>query len=169
MLGGPCAELLQPDYSAARLCLLLVYNYLHIMNKNLKYSLPLLAAVTLNYVAQIPYYIHQYYIVRHVPPSLPGTFLLLLTLLWFLAGYIMFIGDGKYGKGLLLSFLATQVLFYGHAIILGLITGGGALAQLKTHSLFLFVIFLIGYINFGTAAYYLAWLSKYKSNPKVAF
>jgi hypothetical protein len=138
------------------------------MNKNLKYSLPLLAAVAINYLAQIPYYIHQYYIGRHLSPAWPGTFLLLLTALWFLAGYTRFISSKKYGRGLLLSFLATQVLFYGHAIIFGLINGGGAVAQLKTHSPFLFVIFLIGYINFGVAACYLVWLLKNKSNTKAA-
>jgi len=136
------------------------------MNKNLKYTLPLLAAVSLNYLAQIPYYIHQYYIGRHLAPSLPGTFLLLLTLLWFLAGYSMFSRGKKYGRGLLLSFLAAQVLFYGHAIVFGLVSGGGAVAQLKTHNPFLFVIFLIGYINFGAAVYYSVWILK--SNPKVA-
>lgn len=138
------------------------------MNHNLKHSLPLLVAVALNYLAQIPYYMHQYYIGRHISPSWPGTLLLLLTLLWFLAGYIRFISGKKYGRGLLLSFLATQVLFYGHAIIFGLVNGSGAVAQLKTHSPFLFVVFLIGYINFGVAAYYVVKLLQNKSNPKAA-
>ncbi|HXR49914.1 MAG TPA: hypothetical protein VN778_02715 [Verrucomicrobiae bacterium] len=134
------------------------------MNRSLKYLLPLLVVVVLNYLAQIPYYFHQYYIGRHLAPSWPGTVLLLFTFLWFLAGYTRFVTSKQYGVGLLLSFLAAQVLFYGHAIIFGLINGGGAVAQLKTHSPFLFVIFLIGYINFGVAAYYLVRLLKDKSN-----
>lgn len=157
-------NLLQLDY-VTRPYLLLVYNYLHTMNKNVKYTLPLLVAVMLNYVAQIPYYIHQYYVGRHLAPSLPGTFLLLFTLVWFLAGYAMLTRGEKYGRGLLLSFLAAQVLFYGHAVVFGLVSGGGAVAQLKTHSPFLFTIFLIGYINFAAAAYYLFWLMKNKNNP----
>ena len=135
------------------------------MNRSLKYSLPLLAAVVLNYLAQVPYYIHQYYVGRHIAPSWPGTALLLLTLLWFLAGYIMYVANKKHGKGILLSFLAAQVLFYGHAITFGLINGGGAVAQLKTHSQFLFVIFLIGYINFGVAACYTVWLLQKQKQP----
>lgn len=95
------------------------------MNKRLKYTLPLVFVVALNYLAQIPYYIHQYYIGRHIPPSWPGTLLLLLTLLWFLAGYLMFIRSKRYGRGLLLSFLGAQVLFYGHSVVFGLIDGGG--------------------------------------------
>lgn len=130
------------------------------MNKNLKHTFPLIVYVVLNYLAQIPYYIHQYYIGRHIPPSLPGVLLLLLTLLWFLAGYTLFIKGKRYGRGLLISFLTAQVLFYGHSIIFGLVNGGGAVAQLKTHSPFLLVIFLIGYLNFLVAAYYMYWLIK---------
>jgi hypothetical protein len=80
----------------------------------------------------------------------------------------MFVRDKKYGKGLLLSFLAAQVLFYGHAIIFGLINGGGIVAQLKTHSPFLFVIFLIGYLNFTVAGYYLVRFLRKKGNTGTA-
>jgi hypothetical protein len=126
-----------------------------------KQRLPiLLVAVLLNYATQIPYYLHQYYFPRHLLPNFVGVALLSATLVWFLVGYIMFVRDKKYGKGLLLSFLASQVLFYGHAIAFGLINGGGAVAQLKTHSQFLFVIFLIGYVNFAVVVYYSVLLLK---------
>lgn len=95
-------------------------------------------------------------------PSWPGVLLLSLTLLWFIAGYMSYVSGKRYGKGLLMSFLAAQVLFYGHAIVFGFMNGSGAEAQLKTHSPFLFVIFLIGYINFAVAAWYLLWLAKVK-------
>ncbi len=127
----------------------------------------LLAAVLLNYAAQIPYYFHQYYFPRRIPPNFVGVALLSATFVWFLAGYGMFIGGKKYGKGLLLSFLAAQVLFYGHAIVFGLINGSGVVAQLKTPSPFLFVIFLIGYLNFVVAAYYLIRLLKEKSSTNI--
>lgn len=130
------------------------------MNKIVKHTLPLVLAVGINYAAQIPYYIHQYYIGQHLMPSFPGTALLLVTFLWFLVGYSLFIGGKKYGRGLLLSFLAAQIVFYGHAIVFGLINGSGIVAQLKTPSPFLFVIFLIGYINFVAAGYYLVQLLK---------
>lgn len=132
------------------------------MSKKQKAVLPLLAAVSLNYIAQIPYYLHQYYIGRHLMPSWPGTALLLMTLVWFLAGYTMYVKGQRYGKGVLISFLVAQVLFYGHAIVFGLVNGGGVVAQLTTHSPFLFVIFLIGYINFAVAAWYLIRLLRLK-------
>jgi len=131
------------------------------MNKNLQRTLPLLLAVGVNYMAQIPYYLHQYYIGRHLLPSLSGTAMLLLTFSWFVAGYVLFIRRKRYGRAVLLSFLAAQVVFYGHAIALGFINRGGIVAQFNTHSRFLFVIFLIGYINFAAAAYYLVRLSKW--------
>jgi len=77
----------------------------------------------------------------------------------------MYVANKKHGKGILLSFLAAQVLFYGHAIIFGLVNGSGAVAQLKTHSQFLFVIFLIGYINFGVTACYIVWLLQKQKQP----
>lgn len=116
----------------------------------------LLAVVLLNYAAQIPYYLHQYYYPRHLPPSLIGSVLLAITFIWFLLGYLWYVRGRRYGMGLLLSFLVTQVLFYGHSVVLGLFTGGGAVAQLETPSPFLLAIFLIGDINFVAAIYY-AW------------
>lgn len=130
------------------------------LNETQKATLPLLAAVGINYIAQVPYYLHQYYYKRHLMPSWPGTALLLFTLLWFIAGYYLYINDKKFGKGLLLSFLSAQVLFYGQAIIYGLINGSGAVAQLRTHSPFLFIIFLIGYVNFAVAAWYIFWIAR---------
>lgn len=122
----------------------------------------LLAAVLLNYIAQIPYYLHQYYFPRHLVPSLPGTAALVVTFAWFLVGYLGYITGKKYGLPVLLTFLATQVLFYGHAIILGILLGGGIVAQLQTHSPLLFVVFVIGYLNFAVAGYYLYWLIRHR-------
>ncbi len=147
----------------------IVYCRTIIATMAIKRHLPvLLAAVLLNYAAQIPYYLHQYYFPRHILPNFVGTALLTATLVWFLVGYSMFVRDKKYGKGLLLSFLVAQVLFYGHAIIFGLINESGIVAQLKTHSPFLFVIFLIGYINFAVAGYYFVRLLRKNSNATAA-
>jgi len=126
-------------------------------NKSLRI---LLAVVLLNYAAQIPYYLHRYYFSRHLPPSIPGSLLLTVTLVWFLAGYIRYRQGRSYGHGLLVSFLVTQVLFYGHSVLFGLFTSGGIVAQVRTNSPFLLIIFLIGYLNFVVAAYYVWWLVK---------
>lgn len=129
---------------------------------------PLVIAILVNYLAQIPYYLHQYYFPRHFAPSLLGVVLLTITLAWFIAGYVRYLQNKRYGWGLLLSFLLAQVLFYGHSIVLGLFTGGGIVAQMETPSRFLLVIFLIGYINFTVAAYYLVRFLRRKGDTGTA-
>lgn len=131
----------------------------------LKATAPLAAAVLLNYAAQLPYYLHQYYLPRHQAPSWPGAVLLGLTLVWFVVGYVRYLRGQPYGAGMLLAFLLAQVLFYGHSVALGLLTGGGAEAQLTTHSRFLLVIFSIGYVNFLVAACYVYWLARHGRRP----
>ena len=127
----------------------------------------LFSVVLLNYVAQIPYYLHQYYIPRHLPPSFIGSLLLVTTLAWFLVGYARYTAGKRYGWSILVAFLATQVLFYGHSVLLGLLSGGGVVAQLRTSSLFLLVIFLIGDLNFIVATYYLWLLVSRRKNAKM--
>ena len=90
--------------------------------------LPLLLTVLLKYVAQRPYYVHQYYFPHHATPSLTGALLLTFTFIWFLVGYGWFLYGTRYGRRLLLSFLLAQILFYGYSIILSLLTGARAVA-----------------------------------------
>ncbi|WP_206915906.1 hypothetical protein [Alicyclobacillus suci] len=54
-------------------------------------------AVILNYVAQVPYYFHQYYFPHHIAPNWSGVALLVLTLIWFLVGYFRFVDGKRYG------------------------------------------------------------------------
>lgn len=117
----------------------------------------LLYTVLINYAAQIPYYLHQYYFPYHAQPNWSGVALLALTFVWFLFGYVRYVRGKRYGWGLLLSFLVAQVIFYGYSVLLSFV-GGGALAQLQTPSPFIRVIFSIGYLNFAVALYYVAWL-----------
>ena len=128
----------------------------------------LVAAVGLNYAAQIPYYLHQYYLPHHQLPAAGGTLALGLTLLWFVIGYWWYVSGRRFGYGILLAFLVVQVLFYGHSIVLGLLTGAGAVAQLTTPSRFLLVIFAIGYVNFAVAAYYVYWLLRNERGRTIA-
>lgn len=118
----------------------------------------LVVAVALNYMAQVPYYLHQYYLPHHQPPSPLGILLLGITLLWFVVGYAGYVSGRRLGYPVLVGFLLAQVLFYGHSIVLGAMTGAGAVAQLTTSSHFLLVIFAVGYLNFAVAAGYLVWL-----------
>jgi hypothetical protein len=133
-----------------------------------KSTVPLAAAVIANYAAQVPYYLHQYYFPHHQVPATAGVVLLGLTLLWFLTGYGLYLWGRRYGTATLLAFLLAQVLFYGHSVILGLLTGGGAEAQLTTNSRFLQVIFSIGYLNFLVATFYVYWLVRPNGRGRMA-
>ena len=138
------------------------------MTSRRRATVPLIAAVGLNYAAQIPYYLHQYYLPHRQAPSLLGTLLLGLTLLWFAIGYARYVAGKRFGNALLLGFLLAQVLFYGHAIVLGLFNGAGAVAQLTTPNRVLLVIFGVGYLNFLVAAYYVYWLLRHSGTPRAA-
>ena len=113
--------------------------------------------VLVNYAAQVPYYVHQYY---PRPPSWPGVVLLALTFVWFLAGYRRYVRGRSYGYALLLSYVVAQVAFYGHSALLSVMHGGhaGAVAQLSNSSPLLIVIFAIGFLNFVVALWALVWL-----------
>ena len=76
-------------------------------SKNRPVLIPLLIIVIGNYLAQIPYDIHQY----HGMFNPIGTFVLLLTLIWFLLGYLLLKRHKKIGYWLLLAFLLVQSIF----------------------------------------------------------
>ncbi len=109
----------------------------------------LLIATVINYLAQIPYYIHNYYVPHHLTPGLRATGLLGFTLIWFIAGFIMYIKKIKYGYGILLSFLIVETLFYGLAFL-----SGAFISQLRNHSDIIRLVFIIGYASGATAGYY---------------
>lgn len=120
-----------------------------------KLRLPLRALLTvtlLNYVAQMPYYIHQYYAPAQVLPSLAGVGLLAITLIWFLFGYFRFTRAQRYGKVILASFLITEFLFYLQTQVSQfLLTHQVLLHVYHPDGLLLFLVFGIGYINMVTA------------------
>lgn len=109
----------------------------------------LLWVTVVNYLAQIPYYLHNYYFPYHVPPSLSAVVLLGITLIWFVAGYIGTKRKKHYGYYLLLSFLLAEALFYFHTIVFG-----AFIFQLQNPSLLIKAVFFMGYVSGITAAYY---------------
>lgn len=123
----------------------------------------LLTTVTVNYAAQIPYYVHQYYIPHKLLPSLYGTILLGVTLFWFIAAYKRLKAGKETGYYLMFAYLAVEFLFYlqtqisqfliEHRILLHVYRPDGTL---------LFIVFGIGYINFVGAAYFLTYLVRSK-------
>ena len=122
---------------------------------------PLLVVTVLNYVAQVPYYLHNYYIPHHILPGVRALGLLGLTLVWFAVGFIAFTKKLKYGRIMLLSYLVVQALFYGLTVI-----AGAPIAQLQGHSDIIKLVFLIGYISGCTAGYYAYLLIRYRPQPQ---
>ena len=103
----------------------------------------------LNYVVQIPYYLHNYYFPYHVLPSLSGVVLLGITLVWFLSGYQGLKHKWKYGYLVLVTFLCAEALFYLHSFVFG-----AFFFQVQNPSLIIKTVFIYGYISGVVAAYY---------------
>lgn len=116
-------------------------------------GLSVLFAITmLNYVAQIPYYIH-FYGVHHTPPSLLGVVLLACTLALFLAGYVLMLQNRRIGWWLLVGFLLLEFGFYAlHNV------SGAFLQDLPVNDPLFLVVSLIGYLNTVVALIYLVAL-----------
>lgn len=112
----------------------------------------LIAIVLANYAAQIPYNLHLYGLTFNVR----GVGLLAATLAWFLIGVWGLVRGSRVGYALLVSFLGAEFLFYFRNEIL-LISFGYGLPYHLTHGAdpLLWVVFLIGDINFVAAGYFL--------------
>ena len=115
----------------------------------------------INYLAQIPYYLHNYYVPYHTSPSLSGIVLLGITLIWFLAGYVGTKRKNRYGHFILLGFLLAEALFYFHTIIFG-----AFIFQLQNPSLLIKAVFLMGYVSGITAAYFVYVLVRHPSETR---
>lgn len=120
------------------------------LSANWRTGLYFLFAVTvLNYVAQIPYYMH-FYGVHHVAPSALGMTLLALTFALFLAGYIYTLRGHRFGGRILFAFLVLEFGFYLlHNV------SGAFLNDLPVGDPLFQIVSLIGYLNTIVALVYL--------------
>jgi hypothetical protein len=105
----------------------------------------LLGITVLNYLAQIPYYIH-FYGVHHVAPTPFAVLFLLVTFALFLAGYFLLLQTKPAGGWLLLLFLLLE---FGGYLLHNL--SGAFLQDLPTNDLLFFTVSLIGYLNFAAS------------------
>lgn len=128
------------------------------MNKK-QFMKLLLVVVLVSYAAQVPYYVHQYYAPHRFLPSLYGSVLLGLTLIWFLMAYRKLLNGSKLGYFLMLSFLTVEFLFYLQTQISQLLISHRLFLHVyKPDGVLLFIVFGIGYINFFAAAYFVVYL-----------
>lgn len=125
----------------------------------------MLGTVITNYLAQIPYYVHQYYAPHKFLPSLFGTVLLGTTFVWFMVAYIKLTKQQKTGYYLMITFLAVEFLFYLQTQISQYLISHRILLHVyHPDSALLFAVFGIGYINFVASAYFLIYLVKNKQS-----
>jgi len=118
----------------------------------------LLLITSFNYLAQVPYYLHNYYVPHHQLPGLRAVGLLGFTLIWFIIGCVAYSKKMKSGYGILLGFLIVEALFYGMTLL-----SGAFIFQLRNHSDVIKAVFIIGYVNGLTAAYYAYRLIRFRS------
>lgn len=125
------------------------------LSANWRTGLYFLFAVTvLNYLAQIPYYIH-FYGIHHVAPSPVGMLLLALTFALFLAGYVYTLQGHRFGAPILFAFLILEFGFY----LLHNISGAFLRDLPMSDPLFL-TVSLIGYLNTIVPLVYLILMLK---------
>lgn len=127
------------------------------LSSKMRVALHLLAAVVLlNYVAQIPYYIH-FYGVRHVAPNYLGTGIFLVaTLALFLVGYLLTLRAYRAGGWLLLLFLVLEFVGY---LLHNL--AGAFLKDLPLSDPLFLTVSLLGYLNFVGAFVFILIMMRY--------
>ncbi len=111
-----------------------------------------------NYLAQIPYYLHVYYIPHGAAPAWGGTLLLGATLAWFLAGFVLLARGSRAGYWLLLAFLLAEVTFYLRNMLTQVTHGFAPFFHLQTRDPILFAVFGMGYLNLVCGVGFLAYL-----------
>ena len=109
----------------------------------------LLVVVLANYLAQIVYYLDLYY---PQPMAIPGTVLLGLTFVWFLAGYVGTRRGWWIGRLILLAYLLAMVGFYVANTYGLLVHGYGLLWHFQHHDLPVRMVFAVGYLNMFVGA-----------------
>ena len=139
--------------------------------RNVKYPLDrvmmycILVVVGVNYLAQIPYYLHQYYFPYHALPNALGTAMLLVTFVWFLVGWLLLARRGnRFGYWLLLTFLITEFAFYFFNMVNQVAHGFDPFFHLQDRDPLLFTVFAIGYLNLiGPAIFVIYLIVRYRT------
>jgi hypothetical protein len=117
----------------------------------------LLVVVLLDYAAQIPYYLVNYYLPRQAAPTVSSILLLGLTLAWFLVGYFGLRARKPFGLWVLLSFLLVEGLFYLRTMLFGT-----AAFQLENPNLVIRIVFVIGYVTGVVSLFYFAMILAFR-------
>lgn len=123
----------------------------------------MLGIVLVNYLAQIPYYLHLYYFPYGASPSPTGTVLLTLTFIWFLAGYFGVVRGWSAAYWLLLAYVVTVAVFYLWNMFTQVTHGYPPFLHVwGEHDPVLFAVFGIGYLNMLAGIYFAYFLIRYR-------
>jgi len=128
----------------------------------LQNQIQLLSGIILaNFIAQIPYSIHQYGL--SFLTNTRGILLLGIPFIIFLAGYFLLSKKNRWGYRMLLAFLTLEFAFYVLTVVGEIAQGSGAFYHLGNPSLTLRIVFGIGYLNLFAAGYFLFLLVRNRS------
>lgn len=109
--------------------------------------------VIANYLAQIAYSLHLYH--KILGQSLIGALLLSGTFLLFIIPYILIWQRKRSGYMGMLIFLVIEFVFYLASFVESIIIYTIPFYNLTNRDPLLFTVFLIGYINFLAAGYFI--------------
>ncbi len=122
----------------------------------------LFALILLNFVAQIPYYLHLYAGRQAVSVTARSSLIMGAVFAFFLlASWLLFKGQRR-GYPLMLAFLSAEFLFYLFGLISSTLHGFTPFFQVRNPDVVLRVIYSIGYINLFASGYFLWLLIRYR-------
>jgi hypothetical protein len=117
---------------------------------------PLVAVTIMNYAAQVPYSLHNGdFSAHHLLTGIRSAALLGVTLAWFVVGLTAYVRKRRWGLPVLVSFLATEALFYAATFVTGTF-----IFQLENPSNLLKAVFVTGYASGAVAAFYAGRLTR---------
>ncbi len=124
----------------------------------------LFALILLNFVAQVPYYIHLYAGRQAVAVTARSSLIMgAVFAVFLLASWLLFTGQ-RPGYPLMVAFLAVEFLFYLFGLITSTLHGFAPFFQVGNPDVVLRVIYSIGYMNLFASGYYIWLLIRYGSS-----
>jgi hypothetical protein len=117
---------------------------------------PLIVVTLANYVALVPYYLHNDASTQHPLPAVRAIALTGLTLVWFLAGVHALERQRRWGRPVLISFLITEAALYVKTFVTGAVV-----YQMHNPSDLVRAVFIVGYVSGAVALVYIVLLARH--------
>jgi hypothetical protein len=116
---------------------------------------PLVLVTLANYVALVPYYLHNDASAEHPLPPVRAVVLVTLTLAWFLSGVRGLRHRAWWGRFVLLGFLVAEAALYAKTF-----ATGAVVHQMHNPSDLVRAVFVIGYLSGAVAIVYIVLLMR---------